>query len=82
MEPEQGTHRSIKGKRGDSAAKTSHLVWREKTEQERLGHSPRKEKAREDGRKRNGRQELGSPAWEETRRPRSRAAHPLRGNTP
>lgn len=45
----KGTHGSIKGKRAESAAKTSHLVWRERTEREGLGHSLRKEKAREEG---------------------------------
>lgn len=43
------THGSIKGKRAESAAKTSHLVWRERTEWEGLGHSLRREKAREEG---------------------------------
>lgn len=45
----KGTHGSIKGKRAESAAKTSHLVWRERTEREGLGHSLRREKAREEG---------------------------------
>lgn len=37
-----GTHHGIKGQQVGSAAKTSHLESRERTEQKGLGHGPGK----------------------------------------